>query len=246
MRQLLVAWILSVVTIANAWGSERELVVAFSEAEPWKILESNHKYGGIDMEILQRLADANGLSLQVKAAPLARCLEMIKSGDADIITNLLRTREREQSIRFLEAPYQTHSTKVFYLRAGDPRQVAIYEQLYGLDIGVKRGARYGARFDEDSKLQKQDVASHVLNFKKLAVGRLDLVISTESEGDYLIKEYGWQGQFKKAALRFDLPTNVYFGLSKRSSLLSLAPTLESQLQQLIRDGEVERVIARYQ
>lgn len=246
MRQLLLAWLLGLVTIANVWGSERQLVVAFSEAEPWKILEPNHRYSGIDMEILQRLADANGLQLLVKAAPLARCLEMIKSGDADIITNLLRTREREQFIRYLEVPYQTHSTKVFYQRAGDPRSVENYEQLYGLDIGVKRGARYGARFDEDDKLHKQPVASHILNFKKLAVGRLDLVISTESEGDYLIKDYGWQGQFKKAALRFDLPTNVYIGLSKRSSLLTLASAFESQLQQLIRDGEIERIIARYQ
>ena len=246
MRQLLLALILGLVTITNVWSSERELVVAFSEAEPWKINDPNHKYTGIDMEILQRLADANGLQLLVKAAPLARCQAMTKSGDPDIITTVLRTREREHFIRYLEAPYQTHSTKVFYLRSEDPRQVVSYEQLYGLDIGVKRGARYGARFDEDGKLHKQAVASHVLNFKKLAAGRLDLVISTESEGDYLIKDYGWQGQFKKAALRFDLPTNVYFGLSKHSSLLTLAPTLESQLQQLIRDGEVERIIGRYQ
>lgn len=145
---------------------------------------------------------SNGLQLLVKAAPLARCLAMMKSGDADIITNLLRTREREDFIRYLEAPYQTHSAKVFYLRSEDPRPVVSYEQLYGLDIGVKRGARYGTRFDEDNKLHKQAVASHVLNFKKLAAGRLDLVISTESEGDYLIREYGWLGQFKKAALRF--------------------------------------------
>ncbi len=246
MRQQLLAWILGLVTIANVWGSERELVVAFSEAEPWKIIEPNHKYTGIDMEILQRLADANGLRLLVRSAPLARCLEMVKSGDADIITNLLRTRDREDFIHYLEVPYQTHSTKVFYLRAEDPRQVVSYEQLYDLDIGVKRGAKYGPRFDEDGKLHKQAVASHVLNFKKLAAGRLDLVISTESEGDYLIKDYGWQGQFKKAALRFDLPTNVYFGLSKRSSLLTLSPMLESQLKYLIRDGEVERIIARYQ
>ncbi len=82
MRQQLLAWILGLVTIANVWGSERELVVAFSEAEPWKIIEPNHKYTGIDMEILQRLADANGLRLLVRSAPLARCLEMVKSGDA--------------------------------------------------------------------------------------------------------------------------------------------------------------------
>ena len=235
-------WSLNVVGVPQP----QQLIVAFSEAPPWKIISPQQEFTGIDMEILQQLASKHGLSLVIKPAPLARCLEMLKSGDADVVSNLMRTPDREGYIHYLEVPYQTRTDKVFYLQADNPRRIQSYEELYGLSIGVKRGAKYGSRFDGDSRLYKESAVSGLMNLKKLAAGRLDAVISTESEGDYLIKSRHWQHKFKKAALRFDEPRDVYFGLSRRSKLLSLAGSFEVDLRQLLRSGQLEQIKARYQ
>jgi len=225
---------------------QQQLIVAFSEAPPWKILSPQQEFTGIDMDILQLLASKHGLLLVIKPAPLARCLEMLKFGDADIVSNLMRTPDRERYIQYLEVPYQTRTDKVFYLQAGNPRQIQSYDELYGLSIGVKRGAKYGSRFDGDSRLYKESAVSGLMNLKKLAAGRIDAVISTESEGDYLIKSLNWQGKFKKATLRFDEPRDVYFGLSRQSKLLSLAGSFEADLRQLLQSGQLEQIKARYQ
>ena len=244
LRWMALAMLLS----PGCWGAQAQqtLVVAFSEAPPWKILSPRQEYTGIDMDILQRLATKHDLRLVVKPAPLARCLAMLKSGDADVVSNLMRTPDREGYIHYLEVPYQTRTDKVFYLQADNPRQIQSYEELYGLSIGVKRGAKYGSRFDGDSRLYKESAVSGLMNLKKLAAGRLDAVISTESEGDYLIKSRHWQHKFKKAALRFDEPRDVYFGLSRRSKLLSLAGSFEVDLRQLLQSGQLEQIKARYQ
>ncbi len=241
-------WMALAVLLSPAcWGAQvqQTLVVAFSEAPPWKILSPQQEYIGIDMDILQRLASKHDLQLVVKPAPLARCLEMLKSGDADVVSNLMRTTDRESFIRYLEVPYQTHTDKVFYLQTGNPRDIRRYEELEGLSIGVKRGAKYDPRFDNDLQLYKESAVTSLVNLKKLAIGRLDAVLSTESEGDYWIKHLNWQGTFKKATLRFDEPRAVYFGLSRHSKLLNLAVAFETDLRQLLQNGELEQIRARY-
>lgn len=247
MRRTLRWMALAMLLSPGCWGAQAQqtLVVAFSEAPPWKILSPRQEYTGIDMDILQRLATKHDLRLVVKPAPLARCLAMLRSGDADVVSNLMRTADRETFIRYLDVPYQTHTDKVFYLQAGNPRNINRYEELEGLSIGVKRGAKYSPRFDNDPQLYKESAVTSLVNLKKLAIGRLDAVLSTESEGDYWIKHLNWQGTFKKATLRFDEPRAVYFGLSRRSKLLNLASAFEADLRQLLQSGELAQIRAQY-
>lgn len=249
VKSLLLFWFMLIMGFASVVHAEADrptLVVAFSESAPWKILNESQQYTGIDMDILTRLAELNNLRLLVKPAPLIRCLEMMKTGAADIISNIKKTPDRHAYLSYLNVPYQTHSNKVFYQRMDSPLQIQQYEDLYGLDIGVKRGARYFPRFDLDTSLRKYDVPSMLSNFKKLDMGRLDLVISTESEGDYVLKHFGLQNKFKKADYRYDSPMDIYFAMSKKSRLLAYSAALETSLQQMLANGEVEQIIARYQ
>lgn len=94
-------------------------------------------------------------------------------------------------------------------------------------------------------MYKESAVTSLVNLKKLAIGRLDAVLSTESEGDYWIKHLNWQGTFKKATLRSDEPRAVYFGLSRRSKLLNLASAFEADLRQLLQSGELAQIRAQY-
>ncbi len=231
--------------IISGTVSAAPLVMAFSESAPWKMYSESSGYGGIDVEVAKIVAQRLGVELQIKPAPLARCLEMIRHGEADLMTNIIMSPDRTQFIRYLDVPYQHESDKVFYLRADSHLDVSRYEDLYGLEIGTKRGAIYSRRFDLDTALHKRDVAVPLRNFKKLLLGRVDVVVSTESEGDYLLKQNGLTHHFKKAALRFNQPLAVYMGLSRQSRFVERAPEFERVLAELVASGELEQIKQRY-
>ncbi len=98
-------------------------------------------------------------------------------------------------------------------------------------IGVQRGATYFKEFDTDSTLNKQVVTEDILNFRKLAQGRIDVVIATESQGDYLISSLGLNSVLKKCSYRHDKVMPVHFVISKQSPLMS-------------RKGEIDKAARR--
>lgn len=232
-------------TLLLAAPAERTLTMAFNETVPWKFHDANGEPQGIDLELARQLCTRLSLRLVIKPAPLARALDMMKNGQVDIMTFLLKTPEREQFITFIEPPYQRSSDKVFYLRSADPAPLQRYEDLASLQIGIKRGASYGAKFDADPDLHKEAVTDTEQNFRKLLLGRLDTVLATESEGDYLLLTHGWKAAVRKAPLRFAQQANVYIGFAKHSPHQDLLPALSRELEALIQSGEVARIAARY-
>lgn len=75
--------------------------------------------------------------------------------------------------------------------------------------------------------------------------RLDTVLATESEGDYLLLTHGWKAAVRKAPLRFSQQAAVYVGFAKHSPHQDLLPALRRELEALIQSGEVARITARY-
>ena len=225
--------------------AERTLTMAFNETVPWKFHDANGEPQGIDLEIAKQLCQRLSLRLVIKPAPLARALDMMKNGQVDIMTFLLKNPEREAFITFIEPPYQRSSDKVFYLRSDDPFALQRYEDLASLQIGIKRGASYGTKFDADPSLHKQAVTDTEQNFRKLLLGRLDTVLVTESEGDYLLLTHGWKTALRKAPLHFSRPLDVYMGFARHSPNQDLLPALSRELDSLIQSSEVERIAAHY-
>ena len=83
---------------------ERTLIMAFNETVPWKFHDAAGEPQGIDLEIARQLCQCLSLRLVIKPAPLARALDMMKNGQVDIMTFLLKTPEREQFITYIDPP----------------------------------------------------------------------------------------------------------------------------------------------
>ena len=232
-------------TLLFAAPQDRTLVMAFSPAAPLKILLSDGRYSGVDVELMQQICQRLSLQLVIRPMPLARALEMMKYGQVDVMTGILRTPEREAFIDYVEPPYLTRNDKVFYQRADSSLLLDRYEELTPLQIGVKRGARYDPRFDLDASLRKSEVPTTEQSFRKLQQYRIDTLVTTEIEGDYLIKSYGWEGLFRKAPLRFSSLKGVYIGFSKASPHHDLLPEISRELALMVANGDVDRLMSSY-
>ncbi len=224
--------------------SAQSVVVAFSEFPPYKMMvDGTHK--GIDIDILQEIGKQMDFTLKFKNGTFDKCLEMIKQGEADLISSLHRRGEREAFILYVQPRYRTKSNTVFYLLKKNQNSIRTYDDLSTLKIGVKVGAKYALRFDNDNELNKVPAQSIKLNISKLTAGQIDTFISAETEGDYWIQTLGLQDRITKSSLNFQQLDPIYFGISKQSAFKKEAKRFGRILKGLVDKGTVQRIVDKY-
>jgi len=231
-----------------------DMVIPMDPWPPWKLVDP-HTWEvdprGIDNRLIDALLLAYSrdfdpdIRANYRGYPWKRCLDMMEKGEADLISGVLKSPEREQYLLFLEPPYKTRSAKVFYLRKGEGQRVQGYEDLYDLRIGIQAGVRYFEPFDDDPRLRKEEAGDDLSNLRKLQYGRVDAVISTETQADYLIATQGLNDEFDKASYRYDYDLPVYFALSRQSSYVRYYSQLSSTVADLAEEGVFEDIIADY-
>lgn len=224
-------------------GRATEVQVVVDHYPPWKIVKGD-AISGIDIELTKALLAEVDVTPRFVACPWSRCLDMLKSGDAQMVSGALKRADREQYLTFIDPPYKTKSSKVFY-RLESSQDITSLQDLQNKDIGVLRDAHYFAEFDEDSSLSKKPVHSDRLNFLKLAQGRLHAVIATESHGDYLIAILGLRDIVVKSTYRHDAIVPVHFAVAKGSLMDRMRPQLNKAARRLRDNGTFEKIIKEY-
>jgi polar amino acid transport system substrate-binding protein len=200
---------------------------------------------GPDAELLRAIADKLNAELELKFAPFKRRLQLMKDGDIDFMSGLLKTAEREKYIYYLSPPYKERSDTVFFLPKEKRANVARYEDLYAMKIGTNLGSKYFPRFDNDTKLNKEAVSSGVPNFRKLLLGRIDTVIYAEAGGIDLVHKLGIADRVEMAEYRFSRQKNVHIGISRKSHLMDQLVKINTLIGSMIESGEIKRIIVNY-
>lgn len=218
---------------------------AFSELAPWKT-KDGVDYGGAYTEIVRELARRVHRELQITECPHARCLLMMKSGEADLGIGIQRSPERELFLAYLQTPYRkTASDRVFYVRRGEAQRIGRYEDLQGLRIGITLGSAYFDRFDDDKTLDKEAAPTNAANLQKLLLKRVDAVLMPEDQGAVLLSQLGLAGQVETAVYReHDLdPRSV--AVSRHSAAFALMPQLEAAMLAMRRDGTLAAIYDKH-
>ena len=229
-------WCLTILLIPQpSFSDDAELVSSVAEENK----------DGPDVLILKAIADRLNVKLKIKLAPFKRRLQLMKDGEIDFMSGLLRNAEREAYIYYVSPPYKERSDTVFFLPRGKRSSLNDYQDLYAMKIGTNLGSSYFAQFDNDPKLKKEAVSSGVPNFRKLLLGRIDTVIYPEAGGIDLIHKMGIADRVETADYRFAREKNVHIGISRRSRLMNNLLKMESLIGSMIESGEIKRVIVDY-
>jgi len=177
--------------------------------------------------------------------PFLRCLRKMQNGSADIMLGLLDNSERREYMYMYR--YLDSSNKEFYALKSRSWQVNSFDDLAGLNIGVVHGFKYFPRFDRETDLFSLNSAPSVLiNLRRLLAGRVDLVIATKMEGDYIIRKNPHFQKFVEPVNYQYLAENpVYVGLSKRSRYADKAEELKSLVAAMKIRKEFVRIINAY-
>ncbi len=237
-----------------AVGEAREILVPVDHFPPYQIVSPDREktYGEV-ISILEAVVAAvnreGNFALTLKTTedlPFKRCLQMMKSGNAQLIGGLLDKDDRREYMHLLR--YKPNSHKVFVVSREEGWDFRELAELKGKSVGVVHGYRYFEAFDGDGTIFKDPAPNFGLSLKKLLRKRFPAAICTENEWLALkAKNPALAAKLKTATYRYNKPNPVYLGISK-NSWLARPPYLETfrkVMERMYREREFVTIAADF-
>ncbi len=203
---------------------------------------------GLAVDIVDHVFRRLGHTLRVRLYPWARSLAMAKQGEADCIFTLYRTPEREQ---FLDYSNESLVLQVIYLYARKDSPVFFngdFSALSGFNVGTAHKVNYGPKFEQARPYLSIDEAPTIeQNFRKLALGRVDIVPSNL----YTASSTLTLPSLRERADRIvRLPTPVeavssHIAFPKSKNLEALRDSFDAEMRKFAASPEYRRVLSRY-
>ena len=205
----------------------------------------DNEFIGENIEIAKLLATSMNYEAVFIHCPFARCMTMIKQGQADMIIAIRKTKAREKFLNYLTPPYyiQHHQLK-FYTLADANIAINTYDDLKSLTVGALRGTKYFDQFDFDQQLKKVEVTSIAQLINLLKKQRIDTFLEREESVLAWIEEEEYQRLFKLAEYEYDNAVGVYVAISKKSPRHKDVGYLSTQLAKFVDDGTIHAIIGR--
>ncbi len=135
---------------AEPAGEQPEVLrVGFFAFSGYHIIENDGRRSGYGYEFLQRLAIHGGWSYEYVGydGSYAEALDMLRSGEVDIVTSVSRTPQREEEFLFSDQDIGVNST-IFTVKAGNEDIVeGDYATYDGISVGMLEGNSKNANFE---------------------------------------------------------------------------------------------------
>ena len=235
-------------THVHARAKNDVIQYAVFPAPPYMIgtVEENSEMSGIDVEIAQEIARRMNLKIEYIKCTWARCLELMKTGEADLLSSAYKKPDREEYMLYLSQPFLDQLPVTFYFLKEKNYAVTNYIDIYQFNtIGVLQGASYFERFDQDTNASKFEVTSQDQLFPMLLAGRLDAVAGYVPTENYRISVGGYRDQIERSVYEYQEQALVYMAISKKSSLAARLDQFNKTNQQLLDEGFIAEIVSSY-
>ncbi len=185
IKKLFLFFALLIFNQQNLYAKEK---LSFATWEWAPITSSEIEGYGIATEIVKKAYEAEGVDIDLVFYPWRRCERMIRNNEVNATFPYTKTEGRKKEYYFSD-PILTVKTKFFYLKdkIKEKPELKSYKDLKKYSIGGVLGYFYKNKFDE-AGLNVEYVGSDEQNFKRLVMGRVDIIPMTNINGMYLIKK----------------------------------------------------------
>lgn len=232
-------------TVCHLFADDKTLVWAFTDYFPYMQVTKENACSGSDVEMMNRIAEKLGVKYTTTIVPIARGLEMMRTGKADIMLSLQESPERDDFITFVNPAYTLPQKRLFVVLKGNANIIKKYDDLKLLKIGVQRTRKYFQPFDSDTAIEKIEMNNYDTAFDMLNAKRFDAFAVTEFEYKNYLKSAKIRNLVEFAEYYYETPSLGKIGISKKSSFISRIPEIERALKELIQTKELEKIYAKY-
>ena len=223
----------------------RELVCYDDVFVPY-FMQDGTRFQGVNVDILNEAASRIGIHIAYRVMPWRRLESELARPDSGIARAfaMSHTPAREQFLQFgMEPMLPTEYT--LFVRDGDAA-IASLAQLAGKTIGVRAGVRLPAALSagvEAHRWRIAEVATDTANFQKLALKRIDAVLSDTIVGMYTLQQLKMGGMhpLSPPLVRFD----NYLVFAKSEHAVALASAFDEAFAAMRKDGTMARLSAPY-
>jgi len=228
------------------FAQSAQIVMVTEHWPPFRMNDEASPSGfrGIDIDIMEKLSLVLGIPIEIQRHPWARALELMNNGQADMITGIARTAEREEFMHYIPLSY-TAVRPVFYTQKGKGALIKSYEDLFGPSVGYSLKSAYFEPFNSDTRIRKVGLSNEVQMLHVLALGRVDVLIGTDPNMAYEVSRLGYRDVLEPTAWQPSAMTELFIALSRRSPVMDRAGEIERALRQLLDDGSIGAILSAY-
>lgn len=215
--------------------------IAVDSGNPPFMYEKDGKAEGIYPELIRAVFKKMGIPASVKPYPWKRALQMASKGKIGI-GGIYKSAEREKIFDY-SVPLFTEKLLVYVPRGRGFPFTGVHD-LKGKVVGVLSGWSYGEDFDKarkDRLFKVEEVSSDDLNFRKLAMGRLDCCIAIELSGNIAMDATGTRAQVEV----LDTPLSIkdtYLIFRKSTNRKALLDQFNAAVDAMRKDGSYNRIV----
>lgn len=229
--------------IAFAGHAQAETIkVVFDTAyAPFEFKDSDQTYKGIDVEILDKVAEINGWDLDKSFPGFDAAVNAVQAGQADaIMAGMTKTTEREKVFTMSDTYYDT---KVV-IATTKADKITKYSQLKGKTVGVKNGTAAQRFLDKNKdkygyKIKTFDTGD--LMYNSLSAGSVDAVMDDQPVIQYAIQK----GQDLAINMDGEAVGGFAFGVKKGGNHEKLITEFNKALAQMKADGTLDEIIKKW-
>lgn len=205
-----------------------------------QIFEQNAKgeYNGLAVDILNRFAERQKVTIHYQLAPWRRAQAMVERGQADILIGPYISEARQKVLAFSSLAFYRDDI-VFYARAHHPTPWdGNYASIRGLRIGKMQGWSYGYLFNERTKsLTINEFADLKSGIERLSRGDLDLLASNIRNTQSLLAQIKLPQNIMPLSPAIDTQDG-FMAFPKYAQFQPLLESFDLFLQDMVQSGEL--------
>jgi polar amino acid transport system substrate-binding protein len=225
-----------------------ETLTCVSYHSPPLIENSVSGISGLAVDVVRKVFQQMGYTLETKVLPLARALESVRTGTADCAFTLPNAKEYAA---FLDFSMESIVPQVVYFYARKDSSAIFngdFESIRGQRIGTAFKIHYGPRFEAARpRLTVDEALTLEQAFLKLAAGRVDLV-PTDSHIATAIMASPSLRKYADRIVKLPTPSEsvpTYVAFSRVRNLTSLRDAFDNALRGFIASQEYRILLSRY-
>lgn len=226
--------------------------LGFEAWEPYQYVGMEQKAAGLDIELIQAIADEMKCQLEFRQGNWTDLLSALKKGELDLLPGASKTAARE-SFAYFSEPYRNEKF-VLFIRSTDTAllQYSTLAELLaaGKKVGIVSDYYYGeivAGFYNEDSLKAAFVESPLseLNLKRLQDEEIDAMFEDSLVGGSMLRRKGLAGQIGQHSLDLG-QTDVYLMFGKNTVSETQVAAFNQALQTIRQNGRHQAILAKYQ
>lgn len=211
---------------------------------PYVWLDGDH-LKGVDVDVIKAVFAELKIPVTLELMPWNRCLKMVENKLADAILDASITSERKEFLHFPDEPVSKGVTVIFK-KKGHHIPFTDLNDLDNLNVGAISGYSYCDEIDRSPFFkQVKRVASLDQNFKKLLLGRIDVLIEVDSVGYFAAKSLGISDQIEVIPNANYCQSGSYLAFSKKPGHEKLATRFGQALRNFKTTDNYRQILQRY-